>query len=160
MFYLALHLHHLSGKLDLCGVGELRVKRGGSSFNLRAIPHLRALRDGQEGQAQQRHCSCHLEITDRAQDHIPHKALLCSCVYLTLQLRHLQGVLYFWSVGELRVEGDRCLPLPFLFILFLNKIRSDWISLLSFQQVTQRDKFHCKQKDFKDEFIEMISAVS
>lgn len=43
VLYLTLHLRHLSGKLDLCGVGELRVKRGGGSFNqhLRAIVHLR-----------------------------------------------------------------------------------------------------------------------
>lgn len=42
VLYLAVHLSHLSGKLDLCGVRELRVKGGGSSFHqqLRSIIHL------------------------------------------------------------------------------------------------------------------------
>lgn len=125
MFYLTLHLSHLSGELDLCGVGELRVKRGRSSFNqrLRPIVHLRRYRH------KERNISpSWLEITDYAQDHISHKA--CgSCAasldllrYLTLQLRHLQSALYFRSVGELGVEGDRGLSLPVFFVLFL---RSD-----------------------------------
>lgn len=42
VLYLTVHLSHLPGKLDLCGVRELRVKGGGSSFHqqLRSIIHL------------------------------------------------------------------------------------------------------------------------
>lgn len=40
--YLTLHLSHLSGKLDLCCVWELRIQRGWSSFDvhLRTVIHL------------------------------------------------------------------------------------------------------------------------
>lgn len=40
--YLAVHLPHLSGKLDLSGVSELGVQRGRSSFgqSLRTVIHL------------------------------------------------------------------------------------------------------------------------
>lgn len=49
------------------------------------------------------------------------------CVYLTLQLGHLQSVLYFWSISELGVDGDGGLPLPVFFVLFLkqNDIRTN-----------------------------------
>lgn len=40
--HLAVHLRHLSGKLDLRGVGQLGVQGGGGSFEqlVRAIIHL------------------------------------------------------------------------------------------------------------------------
>lgn len=57
LLYLTLHLRHLSGELDLRGVGQLRVQGGRRSFNqpLRAIIQLR-------------------EGGQREIDHISHKA--------------------------------------------------------------------------------------
>lgn len=48
--YLTVELCHLSGKLDLCGVGQLGVQRGRSSSTrqLGAIIHLQDRRDVKE----------------------------------------------------------------------------------------------------------------
>lgn len=107
--YLALHLGHLSGELDLRGVGELGVERGRGSFDqhLRPIVHLRRYRD-KDGNIS----TSWLEMT-------PFPRNPC---HLALQLRHLQSVLYLRRVGELGVEGDRGLSLPVFLVLFL---RSD-----------------------------------
>jgi len=49
----------------------------------------------------------------------PHLRFVCE--YLTLELRHLQSVLYFWSVWKLGVQGDGGLSLPVFFVLFLQQ---------------------------------------
>lgn len=59
--------------------------------------------------------------------HFPWSPLAPSALlmYLTLQLRHLQSVLYLRRVGELRVKRDGGFSLPVFFVLFLRQTRSD-----------------------------------